>query len=190
MHRGERTGGTPAGRADSTPPRGAGHRPARAERRQSGAALRSGRHDPPGGYNRYVRIVSALLLTLCLAGCNRGAQDKEAIRQAVAERLRGMNMPVDVAVTSVQIDGNQASAEVSITPKGAPAQKMSMPYKLEKRDGKWVVVGRGEGGSPHGGAMPGMENPHGGAVPVPGGPGPAGGKMPSPENLPPAGDKK
>ena len=150
-----------------------------------------------------MRIVSALLLTLCLAGCNRGVENREAIRQSIVDHLKSRNMPVDVEVTSVQVNGNQATAECAIMPKGAPAQKMPMSYKLERRDGKWAVLGHGAGGSPHGGGampggmpgdmpggMPAMENPHGGGMPMPGGPAPSGGKMPSPENLPPAGVKK
>ena len=140
-----------------------------------------------------MRIISALLLSLCLAACNRGVQDREAIRQSIVDHLKSRNMPVDAEVTSVQVNGNQATAECAIMPKGAPGQKVPMGYKLERRDGKWAVLGLAET-APHGGAMPGgmpaAENPHGGAMPVPGGPGPSGGKMPSPENLPPAGVKK
>ena len=101
---------------------------------------------------------------------------------------------MNVEVTSVQFNGNQAEATVSFTPKGGnAAQGMSMQYQLEQKDGRWVVVGRKDAGSsPHGGAMPpaapGMENPHGGGAP------PhrvrRGGQMPSPEDLPPAGQKK
>ena len=132
---------------------------------------------------------------MCLAGCNRGVQNQEAVRQSIAGYLKGKNMAVDVELTSVRFNGAQASAEVSISPKGLPGQKMPMSYKLEQRDGQWAVVGRNESGPPHGGgAMPGgapaAENPHGGAMPMPGGPGSAGGKMPLPENLPPAGAKK
>jgi hypothetical protein len=96
---------------------------------------------------------------------------------------------MDVTVSSVQIDGKQADATVSITPKGvASAQGMSMKYHLEQQGGQWVVTGRQDGGaSPHGGAqLPPAANPHaGGAMEVPGG-----APMPSPEDLPPAGKKK
>jgi hypothetical protein len=125
---------------------------------------------------------------VCLAGCKRGDQDKDAVRQGVLDHLAQVQMNVasmDVEVTSVQFNGNQADATVSFTPKGGTAaQGMSMRYQLELKDGRWVVVGRKDSGSsPHGGAAvpsapPGMENPHGG------------GKMPSPEDLPPAGQKK
>jgi hypothetical protein len=123
---------------------------------------------------------------LCLAGCNRGVQNKDAVRQGVLDHLaqRQMNVAsMNVEVTSVQFNGNQADATVSFYPKGGNAtQGMSMRYQLEQKDGRWVVMGRKDAGSsPHGGmppAAPGMENPHGG------------GNMPSPEDLPPAGRKK
>jgi hypothetical protein len=125
---------------------------------------------------------------ICLAGCNRGVQNKDAVRQGVLDHLAQVQLNVasmNVEVTSVQFNGNQAEATVSFTPKGASgAPGMSMRYQLEQKDGRWVVMGRKDAGaSPHGGgamppAAPGMENPHGG------------GKMPSPEDLPPAGQKK
>jgi len=137
---------------------------------------------------------------VCLAACNRGARDKEAIRQGVLDHLTQVQLNVasmNVEVTSVQINGNQAQATVSFTPKGGnAAQGMSMQYQLEKKGDAWAVVGRKDAGSsPHGGggmppAAPGVQNPHGGGAPsAPGAPGGAG-KMPSPEDLPPAGQKK
>ena len=103
-------------------------------------------------------------------------------------KARSFNLSsMEVDLTSVQFDGNRADATVSFYPKGSsPAQGMSMKYQLERQNGKWAVVGRNDaGGAPHGGAastsggaMPGAENPHGGA------------KMPSPEDLPPAGKKQ
>jgi hypothetical protein len=137
---------------------------------------------------------------VCLGGCNRGVQSKDAVRQGVLDHLsqRQLNVAsMNVEVTSVQFNGSQAEATVSFTPKGAnAAQGMSMRYQLEQRGGRWVVVGRKDAGpGPHGGAgmpsgPPGMENPHGGGAPSgPGTPGSAG-KMPSPEDLPPASQKK
>ncbi len=138
-------------------------------------------------------------MVLCLIGCNRGSQDKEAVRQGVLDHLksRGMNLPqMDVTVTSVQFNGNNADATVSFAPRGANAgQGMSMQYRLERQGSKWVVVGRQDvGGAPHGGTppapggaapstesapgAPAAQNPHGGA------------QMPPPESLPPSGTKK
>jgi hypothetical protein len=152
-------------------------------------------------YNQGVRITCVLALTFCLAACNRGNQSKEAVRQAVVDYVagRGLNMSgMNVDVTSVQFDGNKATATVAFTPKGGPAGGgMSMQYELEQQSGKWVVVGRKDtGASPHGGGStpPGQPgaNPHGGmegAAP-PGAAGAGGSAMPSPEDLPPVDKKK
>ena len=150
------------------------------------------------GYNRIVRIAAPFLLLFCLAACNRGAQNSEAVRQGVIDYLTrvGLNVAgMDVALTSVQLNGSQADASVSITAKGGNATKgMELKYRLEQKDGKWVVVGRQDssqhglgavappGSSPHGGA----ESPN--AARGVGSPN-AGGKMPSPEDLPPVSKK-
>jgi hypothetical protein len=122
---------------------------------------------------------------LSLAACNRGPENKEAVRQGVMEHLAsvGMNMPgMTVDVTSVKFDGTHADALVSITPKGGPAGTgMTMPYKLEQKNGKWVVTGT----TPHPGASaPAGNNPHGGGGAMPGAGGGSPG-MPSPNDLPP-----
>ena len=104
---------------------------------------------------------------------------------------------MDITVTSVKFNGDKADATVSFAVKGTGAAQMTIPYHLELKDNKWMVVGRQDasqhgggqmppGGAPPGGAMPGMDNPHGGGMAAPG----AGGKMPAPEDLPPAGKKK
>jgi hypothetical protein len=152
-------------------------------------------------YNQVVRILVVLSLALSLAACHRSARNDEAVRQGVIDYLaqKGLNVQgMNVAVTNLNRNGNQADATVSITPKGGnPSQGMSMQYQLEQRGDKWTVTGRKEAGgaphgggamppgmeSPHGGGMPGAENPHGGGMP-PAASGP-GSKMPSPEDLPP-----
>ncbi|HMC58045.1 MAG TPA: hypothetical protein VKJ01_02520 [Candidatus Solibacter sp.] len=129
-----------------------------------------------------MRITSALPLILCLAACNRGTPNNDAVRQGVMDHLSraGLNMAgMDVAVKSVQVHGSQADAAVTITAKGGnAAQGMQMTYHMEQKDGKWVVVGRGDGGQ-HGSTMaPPVASPR-----VPG-------SMPSPEDLPPAAKKQ
>jgi len=139
---------------------------------------------------------------VCLAACNRSGQSNDAVRQGVLDHLgkAGLNMAgMEVTLKSVQFNGNQADASVSITAKGAnAAQGMQMKYHLEQKDNKWVVVGR-QDGSQHGAgamapgatdpgrAMPGAASPHAGGAP--GAPA-SGGKMPSPEDLPPATKKQ
>ena len=141
-----------------------------------------------------MRFASVLLLILCLAACQHGIQSNEAVRQGVIDHLTKANINpvnVDVTVSSVQFNGNKASAQVSVTAKGVTGgMPMSFKYLLEQQDKKWVVTGRdtsgdahgkeaAPGANPHGGgampdAMPGAANPHGGAA------------MPSPNDLPPA----
>jgi hypothetical protein len=132
-------------------------------------------------------------MILCLAACNRGNTDREAVRQGIIDHVSkaGLNTgAMDVTVNSVEFNGNKANATASFSPKGTPAGAgMAIQYQLEQQGGKWVVVGRKDpGGSPHGGAaMPGGVNPHGGMA-APSGGGPA--SMPSPQDLPPTGKKK
>jgi hypothetical protein len=147
-----------------------------------------------------VRIVSTFLLIFCLAGCHRGVESNDAVRQGVLNYLATKNMAataMDITVTSVKFNGDKADATVSFAVKGTGAAQMTIPYHLELKDNKWMVVGRQDasqhgggqmppGSAPQGGAMPGMDNPHGGGMAAPG----AGGKMPAPEDLPPAGKKK
>ena len=142
-----------------------------------------------------MRIVSSLFLIFCLAGCHRGVESNDAVRQGVLDYLatKGMTAAaMDINVTSVKFNGDKADATVSFAAKGTGAGQMAIQYHLEQKNNKWVVVGRtdanqhGAGAVPQS-AAPGMDNPHGGgAVAAPG----AGGKMPAPEDLPPAGKKK
>jgi len=147
------------------------------------------------GYNLRVRIAATLMLVFGLAGCHRGVENNDAVRQGVLDYLatKGMTAAaMDITVTSVKFNGDKADATVSFAAKGTGAGQMAIQYHLEQKDNKWVVVGRtdanqhGAGAAPQS-ATPGMDNPHGGgAMAAPG----AGGKMPAPEDLPPAGKKK
>jgi hypothetical protein len=156
-----------------------------------------------------VRVLSPLLLILCLAGCQRSGPDSsDAVRQGVIDHLVQAKFDVtkmDIKVSAVKLNGEQADATVAVTLKGnTDAPAMNFSYHLEHQDKKWVVVGQARestahgagavpgaappnagGANPHGGAMPpaaaGSGNPHGGAPPAGGAAG-----MPSPQDLPPA----
>ncbi len=155
--------------------------------------------------------IPVLLLTLCLGGCNKANQNKDAVRQGVLDYLATKGLApaaMDITVTAVKFDGNQADATVAFAAKGTATTQMTMQYHLEMKDSKWSVVGRkdssGHSTAPGGaapGEMPGgmpagagadPANPHGGAGMAPGGASPhgAGGSMPLPEDLPPSGKKK
>jgi hypothetical protein len=125
-----------------------------------------------------VRVTFALPLILCLAACNSAKQNSDAVRQGVVDHLSraGLNVAgMDITVRSIQVHGSQADAAVTITGKGGnSAQGMQMTYHMEQKDGKWVVVGRQDGGQ------------HGSTVAPPAATPRDGGSMPSPEDLPAA----
>ena len=128
-----------------------------------------------------------------LAGCKRGVQNEQAVRQAVIDYLATRNFNVasmQVDVTSVTFRQNEADAAVSFRPKGSTgAPGMTMNYKLEMKGDRWVVKGKAEaGGMPHSTAPGAM--PHGAM------PGDAGAAMPHdamgqmPPGHPPVGGQK
>lgn len=134
--------------------------------------------------------VSLLVPLLFLAvACNRGNQSKEAIRQAVLDHLKGSSVnlaAMDMDVTEVQFNGQNADATVTFKPKGATvAQGMALHYRMQQNGGRWAVVGIQDSGHA-GGVAQGVPSPHGaGAEPLPDNPHGGGGAMPSPEDLPP-----
>jgi hypothetical protein len=111
-----------------------------------------------------------LLLALVSVGCNKGLDNKEAVRQGVLEYLaKRANLNVasmNVDVVAVSFRGSEADATVSFHPKdgaGGPGG-MEIRYTLEKKGSRWVVKGKG---SSHAGAeaappsMPGSGMPPG-----------------------------
>jgi hypothetical protein len=143
-----------------------------------------------------VRITFLVAAILALAGCRGGNQDREAVRQGILDHLAEAgfsNQNMDVSLASLQFNGDKADAVVQIAPKGANhEQGMQMRYSLQQKGSRWVVVGRGDAGAGHGGAIaPGAANPHGGgAMPTDPATGGGGQKMPSPQDLPPAHKKQ
>jgi hypothetical protein len=117
---------------------------------------------------------------LMLAGCSRGIESKEAVRQAIIDHLSKRSDlsigSMNVEVTSVSFKPNEAVAMVAFSPKGTAAgQGMSMRYTLEKQGSQWVVKGRADSGQEaHGGA--GAVQPPSGDLPA--GHPPVSGQMP------------
>ncbi len=105
------------------------------------------------------------LLVLGLGGCNRGgAENKEAVRQAVIDYLSkraGINVSsMQVDIVSVAFRENEADVTCSFRPKGADASApgMNMSYTLTRQGNAWVVKGRSDSGAGShgaGGEMPG-----------------------------------
>ena len=102
---------------------------------------------------------------LLVAGCANQIQNKEAVRQAIADHLAknsGLNMDaVDMEIRSVSFQKDRASAAVMFRPKGSSSgDGMQMSYELERQGSRWVVKGRSESrGSAHGAVVPGAAMP-------------------------------
>ena len=113
---------------------------------------------------RLLGLVSAALL---LTGCQRAPQNGEAaVRQAVPDYLSqrtDLNLSqMEIDVTSVAINGNQAEATAAIQPRNAPpgSPPMEIRYTLERQGDRWAVKGRAAGQEGHGmGAAPGQTQP-------------------------------
>jgi hypothetical protein len=109
----------------------------------------------------------ALAMAFVLAACSRNIDNGDAVRQGVIDYLRARTsqtgLDVDlmqVDVTSVSFQKDEARATVNFRPKGVAMQGgMQMSYTLDRKSDKWVVRGRGAANvNPHGGgALPGAE---------------------------------
>ena len=116
-----------------------------------------------------VKIYLPLFLAaLVLVSCGSNINNKDAVKKGVLDYLdkrkqqTGLDMSLmNVEVTNVAFEKNEARATVAFVPKGAAGGAMTMTYVLERRGSQWVVRGRQESGGPHGaGGMP-----PGGAMP-------------------------
>jgi hypothetical protein len=119
------------------------------------------------------KFLLPVAIALFAAGCGRDINNKEAVRAGVVDYLSkrtqqtGLDMGLmNVDVTSVSFQKNEAHATIAFKPKGSEsaAGGMTMNYVLERRGDKWVVKGRQESGlNPHGaapgGALPGAVPP-------------------------------
>lgn len=123
-------------------------------------------------YNGNVIRFAVILMcfsALLVSSCKRAGENKEAVREGVIQHLT-KNAALDVSqlnvdITDVKFNGNEAVAAVSIKPRSAPDQGMNMTYTLERRGEKWEVKGRGAG---HAGMSSGpMGGPPAGAAPEP-----------------------
>ena len=109
-------------------------------------------------YNSNVRfafLTTALMAALLLSGCAKDINNKEAVKEAVLKRLTtvsGLNLAgMDVEITNVSFQGNNADAQVAFKAKGTNDSMLNMSYKLERQGDIWIVKsssgGMGGGGS-------------------------------------------
>src|SRR5580698_9935178 len=89
-------------------------------------------------YNRYVirstLIAAAAVSTVLLGGCAKNIQNQDAVKQGVMTYLakRSDLLAMDVSVTSVAFQQDEATAQVHFQAKGnsSPAAGMTMQYAL------------------------------------------------------------
>lgn len=95
--------------------------------------------------NRTAYFLAALGLLVFFAGCKKQESDADAIRTGINQHLASLKTlnlgAMDMNITNVSIQGNQAQAQVEFKPKtGAPqGALMQVAYSLEKQNGLWVV---------------------------------------------------
>jgi hypothetical protein len=97
-------------------------------------------------YNSFVRfafVSTTLLAALFLFGCTKDINNKEAVKEAVMKRLAtvsGLNMSgMEVEISSVSFQGNEADAKVAFKAKGTNDSMLNMSYKLERKGDEWIV---------------------------------------------------
>jgi len=114
---------------------------------------------------RSAYFLTVIGLLALFAGCKKQESDADAIRSGINQHLASLKTlnlnAMDMNITSVSLQGNQAQAQVEFKPKtGVPqGAGMQVAYSLAKQNGLWVV----QSTQPVGGSIqhPGPgENPH------------------------------
>jgi len=125
-------------------------------------------------------------LLVLFAGCKKQESDSDAIRSGINQHLASLKTlnlgAMDMNITNVSVQGNQAQAQVEFKPKtgGPPGAGMQVSYSLQKQNGAWVVqTTQAAGGS--------IEHPAPGENPHTGMPSPTAGSMPNFRDLVPGG---
>jgi hypothetical protein len=114
---------------------------------------------------RSVCFLTLIAVATLFAGCKKQESDADAVRTGINQHLASLKTinlgAMDMNVTNISVNGNQAQAQVEFKPKtGAPqGAGMQVAYTLAKQNGAWVV----QTTTPAGGSIqhpaPG-ENPH------------------------------
>jgi hypothetical protein len=133
-----------------------------------------------------VKLTIVVLAALCLAGCAKDIDNKDAIRAAIEKRVvkTGFDLQtMSVNVTHVSFHGKQAEATATFVPRGGTAAGgVAFNYNLERQKDEWVVTSLQQG------SMASHAGPNGGApAGSPSGRPPADQAKPLPPGHPPVG---
>jgi hypothetical protein len=94
---------------------------------------------------RTAYFLTVIGLLVFFGGCKKQESDADGIRSGINQHLASLQTlnlgAMDMNITNVSIQGNQANAQVEFRPKGgAPdGAGMQVAYSLEKQNGLWVV---------------------------------------------------
>jgi len=131
-------------------------------------------------------VLALIGLLVFFAGCKKQESDADAIRSGINQHLASLKTlnlgAMDMNITNVSIQGNQAQAQVEFKPKtGAPqGAGMQVAYSLQKQNGLWIV----QNTQPAGGSI---QHPGPGENPHMNGTSPSSGSMPNFRDLVPGG---
>jgi hypothetical protein len=93
--------------------------------------------------NRWIWTCAFMFLGVPFTGCNKQANDQDAIRASIEKRLNGrtdLNMSaMDREVKQVSVNGDHATAQVEFRLKGGDA-RMEIEYTLERQGKDWAVL--------------------------------------------------
>jgi hypothetical protein len=90
-------------------------------------------------------LTAVIGLLIFFAGCKKQESDADAVRAGINQHLASLKTinlsAMDMNITSVSVQGNQAQAQVEFKPKtgGPQGASMQVAYSLEKQNGQWVV---------------------------------------------------
>src|ERR1700733_2301337 len=92
---------------------------------------------------RWIWTCAAAVVCVAVIGCNKQANDQDAIRASIEKRLNGrsdLNMSaMDREVKQISVNGDKATAEVEFRLKGGDA-RMEIEYTLQRQGNEWEVL--------------------------------------------------
>ena len=131
-------------------------------------------------------LLTFIAIVVLSSGCKKQESDADAIRSGINQHLAALKTlnlgAMDMNITNVSVQGDQAQAQVEFKPKsgGPPGAGMQVSYALQKQNGQWVV----QTTQPAGGSI---QHPAPGENPHMNGAAPSSGSMPNFRDLVPGG---
>jgi len=110
-------------------------------------------------------LLALIAVVVLFSSCKKHESDADAIRAGINQHLAGLKTlnldAMDMNITNISVQGDQAQAQVEFKPKsgGPPGAGMQVSYALQKQNGQWVVQTTQSAGGMMQHPAPG-DNPH------------------------------